>query len=194
MRHKLIHTKKINFIILVFVTCIQIGCNKVMSVFIEDKNTGFNGSFETIKDNFPVNWILYTPQTVPNADFDLKIDNKDFIDGKQSLHFDIRRCDAIGGWQSPGLSKETPSKSGETYKVSFWLKNNQTEFVVKAGGVSELNGKLDIIIQSKEQIDSWKKFEFTCSIPQNMNTLRLEVNVLQPGDFWIDNVNIENIN
>jgi hypothetical protein len=192
MANKTNRNKKIIYFSFSITLFILIGCKtKVMSVFHKDKNVGFNGNFEITRENLPVNWILYTPQTVPSGDFDIKMDNKEFKDGVQSLHFVVRTCASTGGWHSPGLSKELSAKPGDTYKISFWLKNNGSEFVVKTGAVSEFDEKTEIIFKSKEQIDNWKKFEYICIIPKKMKALRFEVNVLQPGDFWIDNVNIK---
>ncbi len=55
-----------------------------------------------------------------------------------------------GGWHSPGLSQEYKAIPGETYMVSFWVKNDGSEFVVRIGGVSALmaaahKGNLEIL-------------------------------------------------
>ncbi|MBI2259380.1 MAG: carbohydrate binding domain-containing protein [Flavobacteriia bacterium] len=186
--------KKRNFLLYFFLLLTQFACEKKdISFFYANKAAGFNGSFEFTKKNLPINWILYTPKTVPSSDFDLYSNDKDFINGKRSLHFKVRKCKSTGGWLSPGLSKEIHAKPGEIYKVSFWLKNNKSKFIVKAGGTSEFDGKMDILVTSNMKIDKWKKFEYLCTIPNKMNKFRLEINVLQPGEFLIDNVVVEKI-
>jgi len=177
------------FFIFVFIYLFFTDCStSKLSVCYNDKNAGFNGSFEFTQNNLPVNWILYTAQTVPKGDFDIITDTVNYIEGEKSLHFVVRKCVSNGGRYSPGLSKELPAKQGETYNISFWIKNIGSEFIVKAGGVTGFGGKLQIIVQSEEQIESWKKFESIYTIPSGMTALRFEVNLLTPGSFWIDNV------
>jgi hypothetical protein len=140
------------------------------------------------------------PRTVPTGDFDIVMDKTDFKEGEQSLKFVVRKCDARGGRLSPGFFNEFhvenhnppgpfENKPGETYKITFWAKNAGSEFVFKARGVSALEGDPGVVIRSKETIDEWRRFERTYTIPPKM-WLRLELNVVQPGTFWIDDIQI----
>jgi len=142
----------------------------------------------------PVNWLLYTPNTVPDADFQIILDQETFKEGKQSLKFDVKSCSAIAGWKSPGFTNEfievSKYKGPGRYKLSFWVKNAGTEFVIKAGGVSAMEGNIITLIQENEQINDWKLFEYEIDVPEN-RWLRLELNILQPGTFWIDDIRIE---
>jgi uncharacterized protein (TIGR03067 family) len=166
--------------------------------------TGFNGSFEVTKSGLPVTWFFYTPRTVPSGDFDIVMDTTDFKEGEQSLKFVVRKCESTGGRLSPGFFNEFhienhnppgpfETKPGETYKISFWAKNAGSEFVFKARGVSALKGDPGAVIRSKETINEWRRFECTYTIPPNM-WLRLELNVVQPGTFWIDDIQIVRVN
>ncbi|MBX9448834.1 MAG: hypothetical protein KL787_03585 [Taibaiella sp.] len=56
-----------------------------MSVMIQDEAIGSNGSFEYSKNGLPINWQLYTAQTVPSGDFDIVLDTQEVKEGKQSL-------------------------------------------------------------------------------------------------------------
>ena len=68
-----------------------------MSEQIRDNSAGINGGFEVSKDGLPVNWLMYTSSTVPKADFEIILDKKDFKEGEQSLRFDVKECEDIGG-------------------------------------------------------------------------------------------------
>ena len=164
-----------------------------MSETFVDKAAGMNGSFEVTKSGLPVNWHFYTRKTVPSGDFDILIDTKEFKDGKQSLKFAVRACSGTGGRLSPGFSQEFEAKPGETYKVSFWVKNDGSEFIVRVGGVSAFKGEYETVVKSKEKIDAWRQFEITYTIPEKMKALRFEMNILKPGSFWIDDIKIEKV-
>jgi hypothetical protein len=171
------------------------GCAKApkMSETIHDDTAGTNGSFEVAQSGLPVNWLMYTPKTVPNADFDIVLDTAEFKEGKQSLKFVVRACVPTGGWHSPGFCQEYDAKPGETYKVSFWAKNKGSQFIAQVAGVTEFDGQYQTMVQSKETIDTWRLFEQTYTIPPKMKRLRIEVNVVEPGTFWIDDIKIEKV-
>src|SRR6056300_819082 len=57
-----------------------VACNQ-MSEQIRDKSAGLNGGFEVSKNGLPVNWLMYTSNTVPNADFRIVLDNQDYKEG-----------------------------------------------------------------------------------------------------------------
>lgn len=170
-------------------------CEK-MSETIHDKNADMNGSFEVTKSGLPVNWIIYTPKTIPTGDYDLVIDTTEYKDGKQSLKFLVRECSPTGGRHSPGFCNEYKAIPGELYRVSFWVKNDGCEFFIKVGGVSTFDGKYETIVKSKEKIDTWKHFEYHYKMPleKKFKRIRYEMNILQPGSFWIDDIKIEQIN
>jgi hypothetical protein len=165
-----------------------------MSEMIIDNTAGMNGSFEHVKSGLPVNWILYTLNTVPNGDFDIIIDTVEFKDGKQSLKFLVRECSPAGGWHSPGFCNEYKAGPGEIYKISFWVKNEGCQFSVIIGGVGSGAGAYETIVNSKDTIKSWQLYEYKYTIPKNMTAIRIETSILQPGNFWIDDIRIEKLN
>jgi len=76
---------KISTVRLIIVGLILLsGCTR-MSEQIRDKTAGMNGSFEITKSGLPVNWLVYTPKTIPEGDYDLIIDTMEYKEGKQSL-------------------------------------------------------------------------------------------------------------
>ena len=164
-----------------------------MSEMIMDKSAGMNGSFEYTKSGYPVNWLLYTPNTVPTGDFEIIMDTAEFKDGKQSLKFLVRECSPDGGWHSPGFCNEYSARPGETYRVSFWAKNEGCHFAVKIGGVSSAAGEYETIVNSQETIKSWQLYEYNYAIPQKMTAIRIEASILKPGSFWIDDIRIEKL-
>ena len=168
------------------------GCQQ-MSEQIKDASVGMNGSFEITKNDLPVNWLMYTPNTVKKGDFNIILDNKDFKEGKQSLKFEVRECSSVGGWWSPGFTNQFNAIPGGQYKLSFWIKNDKSEFVVSAGGVSPKTGDMKTLIKSNEQIDNWKFLDFIIDIPKEHESLRLEVNILKSGTFWIDDIKIKEL-
>ncbi len=105
------------------------GCRRT-SESVRDDSAGMNGGFEIIRSGLPVNWLVYTPKTIPTGDYDLIIDTLDYQAGKQSLKFVVRECSPKGGWASPGLAMEYPATPGTTYTVGFWVKNDGAEFRV----------------------------------------------------------------
>ena len=62
------------------------GCGQ-MSVIIRDDTAGINGSFEVTKSGLPVNWLLFTPKTIENSDFNIILYSTEHKDGKLSLKF-----------------------------------------------------------------------------------------------------------
>ena len=159
-----------------------------MSKQIRDKTAGMNGSFEITKSGLPVNWLVYTPETVPTGDFDIIIDTTEYKDGKQSLKFLVRECSSVGGWHSPGFCNEYKALPGEIFRISFWVRNHGSEFIIKVGGISVSKGEYDTIVKSQETINKWQLFEYYYTIPEKMKAIRFELNVLQPGTFWIDDI------
>ena len=189
---QLLRSLSISLIIIVMVFT---GCRQMSEVEI-DNTAGINGGFELVKNELPVNWLMYTPNTVPNSDFKIVLDNENFVEGKQSLKFEVKDCQDIGGWSSPGFTNqfhEVGSFEGEArYKVSFWAMNKETRFRINAGGVSAFEGEMKTILEDDANIDQWKMYEFIVDVPQEME-LRLELNILEPGAFWIDDVQIKKI-
>ena len=186
---------KSNYSLVFGLALILSGCNQ-MSEKETDTSAGLNGGFEVSKSGLPVNWLMYTPNTVPNSDFKIELDKDIFKEGKQSLRFDVKKCSSTGGWHSPGFTTDFSDigKFGEEgiYKLSFWIKNDGTKFRISAGWVSALEGDMKTLIKNNEQIDEWRLLEFEIDV-LNDRWLRMELNILQPGTFWIDDIRIERI-
>jgi hypothetical protein len=181
------------FFIFFIIAIILLGACSRFSESIRDKTAGINGSFEYTKSGLPVNWLIYTPKTVPTGDFELIIDATEHKEGKQSLKFLVRECSPFGDRLSPGFCQEYKAIPGESYKVSFWVKNDGCEFSVIIGGVSASEGQYDTVVRSKETFSEWKRFEYDYTMPSEFKIIRFELNVLQPGTFWVDDIRIEGV-
>jgi len=169
------------------------GCNQ-MSEIVTDEQAGMNGSFEYSKAGLPVNWGLYTPNTVPEGDFDIITDTTEFIDGKQSLKFNVRACVPDGGWYSPGIYQEFTFDPGKTYLVSWWIKNEGCKYNVILMSIEDYakrNNGMFQSPQSKDTLGSWQKFESRCTLSKNQNRLRFELGIIEPGTLWIDDIRID---
>ena len=168
------------------------GCMQ-MSEKETDESAGVNGGFEVTKNGLPVNWLMYTPNTVPNSDFKIAFDKNIFKEGKQSLMFNVKNCSSTGGRLSPGFTNEFYDigvfEGEANFILSFWIKNNGTKFQVEAGGVAPYKGDMKVLIESDEQIEDWKYFEYKINVPKDRH-LRMELNVLESGTLWIDDVQI----
>lgn len=171
---------------LFFTSCIQ------MSEIEIDESAGLNGSFEMSRAGLPVNWQMYTPNTVPESKFEIVLDTLNFKEGKQSLRFEVVECQLIGGWKSPGLTRQFKDKTEGSYKLSFWFINKGATFYLNAGGVSANQGYMKKLIASDEEVDQWKYMEYEITVEKD-NMLRLEWSVLKPGVFWLDDVRIEKL-
>jgi len=187
----------VGFMVLLLTIAFGGGCHR-MSELEEDPSAGVNGGFEIARNGLPVNWLMYTPNTVPDADFQVVLDKVVYKEGSQSLKFDVKRCrPGAKGWYAPGFTNEFFEKGkgrfGEGhYKISFWIRNNGATYCINAGGVSAFGGNMSTLVTSNEQSDDWKQLEYEVEIPKDYH-LRMELNILQPGTLWIDDIRIERI-
>ena len=67
---------------------------------------------------------------------------------------------------------------------------------IRIGGVSAFDGHYETIVKSSESTSTWKRFEHDYQMPtgKKFDRIRFEMNILQPGSFWIDDVRIEGLN
>lgn len=169
---------------------ILISCRE-MSEFIHDPEAGMNGGFEISKEGKPVNWLLYTQETVQSGNFEILSDNSISHSGNRSLKIDVKECDPRGGNLSPGFATQIPATPGQNYQISFWIMNDGTEFLVKAGGVGAKTGETKTLIRSQESSSSWEFYEYSIHVSNDFEEMRIEVNCLSPGTFWIDDINVQ---
>ena len=166
-----------------------------MSQRIQGDNDKMNGGFEIVKENLPVNWYFYSPETVPEGDFDIIVDTVNFKEGKQSLKFLVRKCSSIGSRLSPGFFGSFITMPNETYKISFWIMNKGCHVLIRVGsqGDRASQSRDETILKTADTISEWKYIEYNYTMP-SLDNIRFEVNILTSGSFWIDNIKIEGIN
>ncbi len=193
---RIVNTKPQHYLLFLFCVMSQIvGCEQ-LSESVSDESAGLNGGFEIAKNGLPVNWIMYTPRTVKDASFEVVLDTEIFKEGRQSLKFEVERCSSVGGWRSPGFTNEFSSigkyRGEGRYRVSFWIRNSGAEFAVAAGGVSAKIGDMRVLVRDDAQMDEWRRFEYTVDVPEDQ-WLRIQLNILGPGAFWIDDIEITKV-
>jgi hypothetical protein len=165
-----------------------------LSEEIEDPAVGPNGGFEVVRSGLPVNWLVYSPRTVPTGEFALAFDREDFREGEQSLRFDVVACSSTGGWHSPGLAQELPAEPGATYRVRVWVKGSGCDWTVSIGGVAAKTSTYERIASEGYSAGTWHLVERELRMPEELERLRFELSVTSPGTLWVDDVRIEPAN
>lgn len=153
----------------------------------------FNGGFELFEDGLPLNWIVYDREKTRLNDFDVFKDSVNFAEGKASLKFVVRDCSGKPGRYSPGLTGEIKAKADSTYKVSFKVKNNGCKWVVNVSGVSAFNAGDTKVVTDSLTVSDWQSYECLYTMPEKMENIRFELNVLSPGQLNLDDVRIETV-
>lgn len=180
------------------------------AVWEKSESAGFNGSFESVKNDLPVNWYLYAPQIIKNGDVEIALDAEDAVEGKQSLKLLVHKADPVGGWRSAGLFQTLHSvEAGQSYKVSFWLKNQgcKVRLTIKNErghshrGLTEVEKKdraanppiKKVLGEEETGTDTWQRFEYIYNVPETDGSIRFELNVIESGTLWLDDVQIEKV-
>jgi hypothetical protein len=169
------------------------GCSPKMSESVYNEQAGLNGSFEHTEQGTPVNWLLYTSKTTGSGSFETILDSIEPKDGKYSFTWNVMSCDGRGGRYSPGMAQEIAAETGKTYRVSFWVRNNGTNYIIKLNAVSAFNTAPGPLHQSNQNTAGWRLYSYDYTIPKGMEKLRFELNVLSPGTLSIDDIRIEKI-
>jgi len=164
-----------------------------MSESIRKPSVDMNGGFEHTKSDLPVNWIVYSPSSIPTGKYDLMFDTDDFKEGKQSLKFLVHKCSDKGGRYSPGITQEYPAQPVESYLVSYWIKNDGCRYAVIAGGVDAKTSHYETIDSSSGRTQAWRFVKHKIRLPRKYKRVRFELSIRSPGTLWIDDVKIEQI-
>jgi len=175
---------------LAFALAAVVGCTP-LSEHVEDPSAGWNGGFEQARDGLPANWLVYSPRTVPEGSFDVRLDSEDFREGRQSLRFDVRACADEGGWRSPGIAAEVPGRAGRTYAVRFWIKSEGCAWTATVGGVDAKTGSSATPCRSDGSSRDWHPVECRTTLTAPHERLRFELSITSAGRLWIDDVRIE---
>lgn len=168
---------------------VLVGC-KQMSELVTDDSAGLNGGFEVSQNGLPVNWLMYTSNTAADSKFEITLDREHFKEGEQSLSFEIESCTPNGGNASPGFTQQFDVTPGRQYEISFWTLNAGTEYRVSAGGVSPMTGNMNVLLQTDVSNQDWEQHKLVTEAMGENEQLRIEVNILKPGTFWIDDIKI----
>lgn len=159
---------------------------------------GFNGSFESAPGGQPVNWYIRAGGGAASMDTGAA------VDGQQSLKFEMNGSSHVNLFQTL-----RPAKAGQTYRVSFWLRNQGCAIHLTLRN----EGNHDFIEPTEAELKDlaahppldadigaqgtpaaeWRKFEYLYTVPESDGTLRFEMNADGPGAFWIDDVRLDEI-
>lgn len=182
---RIVLSGSLGIMLLIAASCSQ------MSELVTDEQAGWNGGFEKVENGLPVNWMVYTQRTTGSGDFDVAFDTLNPKAGHRALAFNVRNCDDRGGRFSPGLAREIPAKEGETYEISFWVRNSGASYVTKITGINALDKADGLTQASSQQLTDWTFFSYQYTIPPAMNKLRFELNITGAGTFAIDEIAME---
>ena len=165
------------------------GCDT--SRIVQSPAGGWNGGFETSEDGLPVNWRIYAPDTVPNSSFEVGLDRAMHVEGAQSLRFSIEACEDVGGWRSPGITREWSAEAGPRYTLSFAIRSSGARWVASFGGVSAKDGAYETVQSGDREPDRWHRVTLPFDLDEEHPRLRFELSLRSPGEVWIDDVRIE---
>lgn len=168
-------------------------CSNKMSQSVRNESAGLNGNFEYSEQGKPVNWMFYTSETTGSGDFDIILDSINPKEGKHTLTYIVRSCDAKGGRFSPGMAQEIAVEPGKNYRISFWTQNNGTDHTIKVNAVNAFNQAAGVVHKPGPGTHGWQFYSYEYKIPEAMEKLRFELNILSPGTFSIDDIRIEKI-
>jgi len=162
-----------------------------LSEQVRDPAAGRNGGFEQVRSGLPVNWLVYSPSTVPSGRFELIFDEEDAREGARSLRFLVHECSPDGGWRSPGLCQEFRVGAGTTQTIGFWIKNDGCDWRISYGAVSAKTAEVETVTSSDAPDGEWAHVERTYTLPDGYDRLRFELSIRSPGSLWIDDVTID---
>ncbi len=163
---------------------------RALSEQVADPHAGMNGGFEQARSGLPVNWIVYTP-SLRSRNCELQLDQEDFTEGTQSLHFLVGECSSAGGRRSPGITQEYRIGPGTTYSLRFWIKSEECAWTVSIGGVAAKTGEYERLTSSEFPAAGWQEIEREYTVPPEFERLRFELSITSPGELWVDDVRIE---
>jgi hypothetical protein len=96
-----------------------------------DKNLGYNGSFEIVESELPVNWTI-SRYPVKEGTAEVFVDTTDAVSGERSLRIVVHEYSSTNRWK-PFLFQVRDVEVGETYAVSLWLKNQGCKVLLEIG-------------------------------------------------------------
>ena len=153
---------------------------------------GMNGGFEKTRPDLPVNWAFYGSKAYKNQQYQILLDRNEYTEGTQSLCFDV---DTIQNtryiWKNPGLLQTYRAIPGESYRIRFTYRNNGCHFRASIGSEKSRGAHQETLKETKESTLTWKTVEYSYTVPEEYRTIRFELSILSPGQFWIDDIRIE---
>ena len=175
---------------------------------VNDKSLGHNGSFEIVESDLPVNWIV-SKYPAEKGDAEFLLDTTDAIDGAQSLKIVVHRI-GEGQWGTPFLFQVRELEPAQSYTDEFWLKNRACKVLLEIGyegkyhmfgGPSDEEIKdyaahppiKQVLGEDELGEDEWRQFQYVYTTPETDGTIRFELELMQPGTLWIDDVRVAKV-
>lgn len=175
---------------LLFLLAVPAGCSMRFSEQELEPGAGFNFGFEKWSKNLPVNWIMYTGRTTGEGQFSVKRDQQVKREGESSLFFDVQSCSAKGGHFSPGFCQEFHVKPGVTYLLRCQLMSAQAKTRLSVSAVDATSQSALNEINPAATGNEWQPIVLSCQVPENMNRIRIEFNVLSAGQVHVDQLEL----
>lgn len=171
-------------------------------------NTDFskiNGSFELLnKNGNPQGWYLWQSDKANDfykkelRDFNylISLDTTEFVDGRNSIKFDVKKCKGKRCPFGPGIFDEFDVNPGEVYEINFWVKNVSASYVAEVSLVNEMghgDSYQPSLIESSDHSKEWKKITIIRSVEPKWRRLRVMFDVTNEGVVYLDNITIKRI-
>ena len=183
---------KFQWSLIVLLCAFFLSCCANMSKLVYSESAGLNGGFENFEEGLPVNWSMYSSDVVRDGDFSISADQSEFVEGKQSLKFDVKQCSDRGGLWSPGFCREFFEEGSGLFRFSGYVLNSKSHFRLSAGGVDAHHGTMTVLMENNSDDQNWQEFSYEVLVPTGSH-LRIELNVLSPGVLRVDDIRIEKI-
>ncbi|NOZ46233.1 MAG: hypothetical protein GXO79_05565 [Chlorobi bacterium] len=181
------------------VTVILVLFSNCTNKFIDnnmDDSKGFNGSFEIINNGYPVNWLIFKP-AIQKGNVNFIIDTIDAKQGKNCILLDAKKVSGSSkAWKKPGMENQFKIKPGVKYKLSLWLKNENSSFYVSwitATKDKKRHLRSKKFIETEISFSTWYYFKEIIEPAENEELLLLDIVMDKPGKLWIDDVNFEEL-
>ena len=152
---------------------------------------GFNGSFETVEEGYPVNWTFF-PNPESNTSLQVVSDSEHVKEGQRALKIVTRQPDRTTGFRS----RRIPIQSGKKYKLAmsvrtYGCKLKVNRIVQNSSGKKNL--RADIIVNVHTPSSEWKTYEETLSVSEDAAIVLLIFLIDGSGIVWCDDIRIEEI-
>lgn len=154
-----------------------------------DPTAGFNGSFESVQNGYPVNWSFF-PDPETTDSYQVALDSVDVKEGSRSLKIEINANGTIPGFRSRRIAVQP----GKEYRLSMSIKSVGCGLKVnriiqdKSG---KTNKRADDIVEVRNPTGTWQQYEETLVIAKGESYVVLIFEIYDTGTLWCDDIRLE---